>query len=124
MEGCCYGNVTDVAWGVHFDSSHDQAGVLRHPTQIYEAGFHFLAACCLMVSYQRRLLEGNQLKAYLLAYLVFRFTTEWLRPEPPVLLNLTIYQITCIMLVVVLVILWRRDRKLKLQRQVSTSPTG
>ncbi len=110
LAGCCYGRVTTVPWGVSFPLAHDVAGVLRHPTQLYEVAFHVLASLVLVVMDRKRWLVGNQLKAYLIAYLIYRFLSEWLRPESPVLLNLTIYQLVSVALVAVLILLWVRDR--------------
>ncbi|RLB51505.1 MAG: diacylglyceryl transferase, partial [Deltaproteobacteria bacterium] len=40
--GCCFGASTNVPWGVDFGDGH-----MRHPTQLYEALFHFSAAVIL-----------------------------------------------------------------------------
>ena len=113
--GCCFGQVTAVPWGVEFPLAHDQPGVLRHPTQLYEVAFHLFAALALLVMDRRRWLEGNQLKAYLITYLIYRFVSEWLRPESPILLNLTIYQLASVVLIVILGMLWIRDSQPLLQ---------
>ena len=39
--GCCYGQPSDLAWAVVFPKLDELS---RHPTQIYEAVFHFAAA--------------------------------------------------------------------------------
>ncbi len=109
VAGCCYGTVTNVPWGVPFPLARDDVGVCRHPTQLYEVAFHSLAAIVLLVMDRRRWLVGNQLKAYLVAYFGYRFLSEWLRPEPPVLLNLTLYQLASAILIAVLALLWWRD---------------
>lgn len=109
VAGCCYGRVTTVPWGVSFPLAQDEAGILRHPTQLYEVVFHILAAIILAIMDRKRWLVGNQLKAYLIAYLFYRFLSEWLRPESPILLNLTIYQLVSVALVAVLILLWVRD---------------
>ena len=109
-------------WGVHFDTASDPPEVLRHPTQLYEVAFHWIAAVFLLVAAKRRWVEGNQLKAYLIAYLAFRFFTEWLRPESAILLNLTSYQIASVLLMTVLIVLWRWDRKLVSRQEPTLEP--
>jgi phosphatidylglycerol:prolipoprotein diacylglycerol transferase len=37
MNGCCYGGVCEVPWGVHFPHVGDAPGVLRHPAQLYSS---------------------------------------------------------------------------------------
>jgi len=133
--GCCFGNPTELPWGVCFQSAGDVSPLPRHPTQLYEALFHatwLLILAILTLGTPRRplgsvtesstaenrpdqtrgspqefkWLEGHLLKAYLLCYLVFRFFTEWIRPEPTLAWNLTVYQVACILLAVPLTLQW------------------
>lgn len=85
--GCCFGAATTVPWAHDFGD-----GVLRHPTQLYEAAFHACAAVGLYVLGRRGVWAGHRFKAYVLAYLAFRFGTEWVRPEERGVLGLTVYQ--------------------------------
>lgn len=85
--GCCFGVVTDVPWAVDFGD-----GVHRHPTQLYESAFHALACVALIALQRRGLFERQRMKLYVLAYMLYRFVTEWLRPEPRIALGLTFYQ--------------------------------
>ena len=109
--GCCYGKVTEQVWGVHFPTAGDADGILRHPTQLYEAAFHAIAALFLVLAHRYKLLQYQQLKAYLLAYLAFRFATETLRPEPVLALGLSSYQWASIVLAACLAGLWLRDAR-------------
>ncbi len=109
VAGCCYGRVTTVPWGVAFPLAGDESGIVRHPTQLYEVAFHIVAALALAVMDRKRWLVGNQLKAYLIAYMIYRFLSEWLRPESPILLNLTIYQLVSVAIIGILMMLWVRD---------------
>jgi phosphatidylglycerol---prolipoprotein diacylglyceryl transferase len=109
LAGCCYGCETRMPWGVAFPSAQDPAGVMRHPTQLYEVTFHGIAALSLVVFAQRRWFVQHQLKLYLIAYLVYRFFSEWIRPESAILLNLTVYQIASVVLTAVLVVFWVVD---------------
>ena len=109
VAGCCYGRVTTLPWGVGFPLAQDDFGVFRHPTQLYELAFHSVAAATLLVMDRKRWLVGNQLKAYLIAYMIYRFLSEWLRPESTVLLNLTVYQLVSVLIAAILMLLWVRD---------------
>jgi phosphatidylglycerol---prolipoprotein diacylglyceryl transferase len=87
--GCCYGAATSVPWSVDFGD-----GVARHPTQLYEFVFHASAAVLLWQAGLRGLFERQRVKLYIAAYLVYRFLTEWIRPEPRMALGLTFYQLS------------------------------
>jgi len=102
--GCCYGKPTSLPWGVIF---HD--GVARHPTQLYESAFHALAAVFLTWTERCGLFRNQRIKLYLITYVVYRFCTEFLRPEPILALRLTGYQIASLVLLLLLVWLWHRD---------------
>lgn len=109
--GCCYGQPTTLPWGVRFRLAGDLAA--RHPTQIYEAIFHAMMAVVLWHLWQREQLRGQLIKLYLLTYLVFRFATEWLRPEIPLWGGLTGYQWAALVLIPLFVWLWYRDAKVR-----------
>ena len=106
LAGCCFGCETNLPWGIAFPTAHDPPGVLRHPTQLYEVAFHGLAAVALVWIAHKKWFVHHQLKLYLILYLIYRFFSEWLRPESSVLLNLTSYQIASVILTAVLVTLW------------------
>jgi phosphatidylglycerol:prolipoprotein diacylglycerol transferase len=86
--GCCYGTPCDLPWGVDFLGD----GVRRHPTQAYESLFHAGMAVVLLLAIRLDLLPTHRLKLYLIAYCVYRFLTEFIRPEPRGWLGLTFYQ--------------------------------
>ena len=44
-----------------------------------------------------------------MAYLVYRFGTEFLRPEEPIALGLTVYQWAAVIFLPVFAALWLRD---------------
>lgn len=111
--GCCYGTPTDLPWGVVFANSAASDGgplVPRHPTQLYEAAFHLSAAAALVWLGRRGMFKGQFIKLYILAYLGYRFLTEFIRPEAQLWLGLTGYQWACLALAPVFVGLWLRDR--------------
>jgi phosphatidylglycerol:prolipoprotein diacylglycerol transferase len=104
--GCCYGSVTHLPWGVDFGD-----GRPRHPTQLYEFLFHGAAALGLAWLQARGLFKGQLIKLYIMVYLVYRFFTELIRPEPRLGLGLTGYQWACLALLPVFGVLWLRDRR-------------
>lgn len=103
--GCCYGIHTAACWGVDFGDGP------RHPTQLYEAAFHASAALGLTFMERRDLCRGQRIKLYIMAYLVYRFASEWIRPEPRLWLSLTGYQWACLAWLPVFAVLWFRDRQ-------------
>ena len=103
--GCCYGTPTALPWGVDFGDGP------RHPTQLYETAFHLTAALGLFVLERCGWLRGQRIKLYIMAYLVYRFLTEWIRPEPRLWLSLTGYQWACLALLPVFGWLWWRDSR-------------
>ncbi|MGE0757803.1 MAG: prolipoprotein diacylglyceryl transferase [Pirellulaceae bacterium] len=118
--GCCYGRPTDLPWGVVFATAAEAPTVPRHPTQLYEAAFHTGLAALLVLLAQRDLLRYQRLKLYLIAYLAYRFFSEWWRPEPIVAGGLTGYQWAALALTPVFAGLWWRDAV----RHGSTSPAA
>jgi prolipoprotein diacylglyceryltransferase len=110
FNGCCYGTETDLPWGVYF---HVADGVWKrcHPTQIYESLFHFTMALVLLELMRRGLLERQRLKLYLIAYGLYRFATEYIRPESAWLLGLTFYQWAALALAAGMAAQWWFDRR-------------
>ena len=109
---CCYGTPTDLPWGVVFPHI-EPANVARHPTQLYEFAFHMMMAAILFWLQMRRAFQGQLVKLYIIAYLVYRFATEFIRPEAHWFAGLTAYQYGCLVLLPVFVWLWRRDAQAK-----------
>jgi phosphatidylglycerol---prolipoprotein diacylglyceryl transferase len=109
--GCCHGTVTSLPWAVDFGD-----GLHRHPTQLYESAFHLAVALVLAGLMRHGIFRGQLIKLYLIAYLIYRFLTEFIRPEPVVALGLTGYQWACLGLMPVFAALWARDAKTALRR--------
>ena len=115
---CCFGTPTDLPWGVDFGD-----GLCRHPTQLYECFFHGLFALALLGLQAHGLLRGQLIKLYVIGYLVYRFLTEFIRPEPRLWLGLTAYQWAALAFVPVFVLLWWHDaRQRRLEGAATTSP--
>jgi len=101
---CCFGRETCLPWGVDFGD-----GVCRHPTQIYESLFHLVMAVFLWQLWRRGMWGEQRLKAYLIAYCVFRFGCEFIRPEAAWAAGLTFYQVVVALFAAALVCQWAWD---------------
>lgn len=96
--GCCYGVATTLPWGVDFGD-----GIARHPTQLYETAFHGIAVLVLLALQRFDVQRTQHFKLYLGSYCVYRFVTEWIRPEPASLATLTFYQVSVLFLLLAMV---------------------
>lgn len=106
--GCCFGTPTNLPWGVVFPTAGDMP---RHPTQLYETGFHLLMAGVLFVLLKRGMFRGQLIKLYIITYAVYRLVTEQIRPEPRMWGELTAYQWTSLAIIAVFALLWWRDAR-------------
>jgi phosphatidylglycerol:prolipoprotein diacylglycerol transferase len=109
LNGCCYGVPTSLPWAVPFQV--DDRLVYCHPTQLYESLFHLCMAGVLWYLIRHDLLRYQRLKLYLISYGVFRFLTEFIRPEPVWWLGLTFYQWAALLLAAALGVQWWWDRR-------------
>ncbi len=60
---------------------------------------------------RRNLFTGQLIKLYLITYLLFRFATEFIRPEMKLWFGLTGYQWAAAAMLPIFVALWIRDRR-------------
>ncbi|MCA9082455.1 MAG: prolipoprotein diacylglyceryl transferase [Planctomycetaceae bacterium] len=104
--GCCYGLPTELPWGITFPNVDSHP---RHPTQFYEFMFHLTFAVTAARLLQKGCFREQLIKLYFLSYFVFRFLTEYLRPEIRLTWGLTGYQWTCICFFVLFAGLWKYD---------------
>lgn len=100
--GCCYGTRTNLPWACSFPGVEG----LRHPTQLYEAAFHFSMAAVLWQMKRRGIFPGQLFKLYMICYFVYRFLTEFIRPEQPLWLGLTGYQWAALWLIPIFAGMW------------------
>ncbi len=90
-----YGVATTLPWGVDFGD-----GVRRHPTQLYEIVV-LAAIAAWAFRAQRRvaagsLIRGDVFRGFLCLYLAFRFTLDWIKPEPRPYFGLSGIQVACL----------------------------
>ncbi|MEI7701575.1 MAG: prolipoprotein diacylglyceryl transferase family protein [Planctomycetia bacterium] len=104
--GCCYGVPASQPWAVIFPNVDT---VPRHPAQLYEFLFHSLAAVVLHVLTKRGLFRTKLFRMYLIAYCVYRFSSEYLRPEARLVWGLTAYQWSAALLSIVFAYLLFRN---------------
>ena len=100
------GRVTDVSWGIYVN------GVLRHPSQLYEAFLEgFLTFLIIFLYRKRKHFNGELILLYGFLYGIFRFIAEFFR-APDIQLGficcgwMTMGQILSILMVLVSVILY------------------
>lgn len=75
-----FGRVTEVPWGVHAPSET----VLRHPSQLYEAGAEGLLLFFILYSLRKKEFpEGVLTGLFLFLYGIFRFAIEFVRERDP-----------------------------------------
>lgn len=127
--GCCWGEPTTKAWGIHFtERGHEITGVPTivshladtvqrelwteklggpfaalslHPTQLYEAAATALIFVFLLWLHRRRAFEGQIILAYAILYAVARFIIEFWRDDPRgALLGLSTSQFIALLLAV------------------------
>jgi phosphatidylglycerol---prolipoprotein diacylglyceryl transferase len=110
FNGCCGGTETTLPWGVDFGD-----GLPRHPTQIYESVFHLGMAAVVLSLLKLNWLAGHRLQLYLIAYSVYRFASEFIRPEPEYAGGLTYYQWAAAALGVGLAGQWAWEARVKMQ---------
>ena len=94
LSGCCNGIAWDGPWAVA-----DEAGVLRHPTALYDLIFHLLLGVTFVLFLRTNRHRHRLFALHLIGYGVFRFVIEWLRVSPVYALGLTGYQIVSLLLV-------------------------
>jgi phosphatidylglycerol---prolipoprotein diacylglyceryl transferase len=86
--GCCYGEPTNLPWGVTFTDPLAQAlsgtplHVPLHPTQLYEALVNALIFAILLWLFRRKRFDGQVLGAYFFLYGVARYLLEFFRADP------------------------------------------
>jgi phosphatidylglycerol:prolipoprotein diacylglycerol transferase len=128
LNGCCWGSVTSLPWGVTYPKSgwgayHEQLveGLIKkgtkaplpvHPTQMYEALGCVAIFLILRVLYRKGTPTGLIVGLYMLFYGMLRYTTEFFRGDSAhPLLGLTVSQLVAVGLMVagLAVLVWLRS---------------
>lgn len=104
FEGCCYGTPSSLPWSVDFGD-----GILRHPTQLYEAVFMLMIFLVIKLGFKNKEVPPGYLFNFLMiAYFSFRFLIEFIRTEKIAFFHLTYFQIICIFVLIYLIIANKR----------------
>ena len=84
INGELYGRATDSAWGMYFP--YDATGLLRHPSQLYEAFFEGIFLFTILWGIRGiRPFSGVFIALYLIGYGTVRFFIEFVRePDPQI----------------------------------------
>jgi phosphatidylglycerol:prolipoprotein diacylglycerol transferase len=98
--GCFTMGIHEPTFGVHttLPWAMDLGdGVLRHPVAIYEIIF-LLTVWLALYTIERKASfpMGMRFKLFMIAYLVFRFLLDFIKPAHPILFNLSMIQLACL----------------------------
>lgn len=78
LNGELYGRATEKWWGMYF--SADNFGLLRHPSQLYEAFLEgILLFIFLWIMRNKKIFQNKFLALYLIGYALMRFVGEFFR---------------------------------------------
>lgn len=87
LNGCCFGQPTDLPWGITFPPGcvawSVVGGAHIHPTQLYESIAGFLIFAIALLIDRRRLGQGSVLCVVLGLYGVVRFFVDFVRFQEP-----------------------------------------
>ena len=87
-----YGNSTTFFTGMNLGDN-----LLRHPVALYEIVFLFsLWATLLLIEKRFVLQNGARFRFFMIAYLLFRFFLDFIKPHYNLILQLSTIQITCL----------------------------
>jgi len=110
-----WGSVTTVPWGMAYPNAivgwDYPAGVVVHPTPIYEAAAYTLIFAFLWSIRRYDFPSGTLIALFLLLSPLARFLVEFVRINPPFLGSLTEAQVTSLVLMVIAVVYLLRNRR-------------
>jgi prolipoprotein diacylglyceryltransferase len=76
LEDHTHGDATSAVFGIDFGD-----GIRRHPTQLYEIGFMAILALFFWIRLRTRFRNGELFRTFMLLYLAFRFSIDFLKPS-------------------------------------------
>lgn len=133
--GCCYGEPTNLAWGVHFPVHMDVTGqvvgspafvdhvqqslitenalhsLAVHPVQLCSSALALCIFGIMYLAWRSKRFEGRLVLLFFIIYAVYRFLIEFLRTEPKVLGNLSAAQTTGLVILPICLILLLLTRR-------------
>ncbi len=88
-----YGVATNLPWGLNLGD-----GILRHPVTLYEIVFiSILWASLFFIAKNKSLEDGALFKLFMIAYLFFRFSLDFIKPHYPIILGLSTIQLASLL---------------------------
>ena len=101
-----YGNLTSLPWGVNFGDGP------RHPTQLYDILFLSIFALILFIRSRQPYPNGSLFRTFMLGYLIYRFSIEFLKPRYHPWLGMSMIQIACLLSAIACVLMLRNPQSL------------
>lgn len=109
-----YGTVTNFFTGINLGDKQ-----LRHPVTLYEIVFLLLLWIWLVqVEKKCKLAEGLRFKFFMIAYIVFRFLLDFIKPHYTFSFGLSTIQITCMVGLLYYLVIYLRHKELFLVKQI------
>ncbi|ROH98953.1 diacylglyceryl transferase [Chryseobacterium sp. G0240] len=106
-----YGVPTDSIFGMHLGDQY-----LRHPVALYEIGFLILLWMVLKyVQNQKRYPAGFIFQLFMLAYFIFRFFLDFIKPRVEIVGNLGTIQLVCLCVIIYYIYQIKNTRSLYLK---------
>lgn len=111
INGELYGRATSMPWGMIFPADPDR--LVRHPSQLYEAGLEGLMLFAVLWALRKTLHGPRLLAIYLAGYAIARIIVECFREPDPQLGflfgGMTMGQLLSVGMVIVAGYLWRKN---------------
>lgn len=108
LNGCCYGHITDLPWGVVYPAID---GYPRHPTQLYASASALIIFFILRYLRRYKYYHGFIFLYFLILYGIYRFLVEFFRVSPAVFWGLSQAQIASLVFIVFGTVLLLYQRK-------------
>lgn len=119
LNGELYGKVTGCFWGMYFKV--DSSGVLRHPTQLYEAFLEGILIFLILWPLRNKAkFPGQLLVLYLFSYGVIRFFVEFFREQERALTRgLTVGQWLSFLMILasIFMFFWLKKKEIRKEKQ-------
>jgi len=111
LNGELVGTKSDLLWCINYD-------VCRHPYQLYAAFSHLvLFAFLLFFRKIKNIKSGQVFYAFLVGYSILRFITDFFRQEDIRILGLSVWQYTCLLVLILFVCFLFYDKFIKNKKE-------
>jgi phosphatidylglycerol:prolipoprotein diacylglycerol transferase len=109
LNGCCYGHITDLPWGVVYPAID---GFHRNPTQLYASLAALIIFFIIRYLKKYKYFHGYIFLYFIIFYGVYRFLVEYFRVSTAVLWGLSQAQIASLIFIIsgALLLLYQKYR--------------